>query len=166
MNNRIPWLSHFSATSGVLILPCSRNTVRTAELSRSKVRALRRVLRSLDHVVGAGPGEFSPVECIGSVEISNSSVTRTIPPVGSEERVSSVPSVKRCVPVASVKRQLRTVASPSVVSASPRDVLASTLNKCKRVATAEKFKRTLERLAPCSSSVALRQPRSSSVVLH
>ena len=117
-------------------------------------------------MVGAGPNEFSPVECPGSVEISNSPVTRTIPPVVSEERVSSVLLVKRCVPVASVKRQLRTVASPSVASASPGDVLASTLNKCKRAATADKFKRTLERLAPCSSSVASRQPRSSSVVLH
>ena len=128
---------------------------------------MRRVKRSSSRPVGAGQSELSIVERTASVVASNFSVSRMTPSVVSEECViSNVPFVKRCVPVASVKRQLRNVVSPFVASASPRDVLSSTLKECKRAAVANKSKRTLERLADCSGPVALRRSRSSSVVLH
>ncbi len=89
------------------------------------------------------------------------------PSVVSEERVvSSASFVKRCVPVASVERQLRNVESSFVAFASPRDVLLSTLNKCRRAAVAKKSKRTLERLANRPGSVAWRSSELRPVVLH
>jgi hypothetical protein len=111
--------------------------------------------------------EFSRVVHTASVEIRRSEPFAA--PVGSV--VSGAPFVKRCVPVASVKRQLRTVASqfvasPSVASASPRAVLSSTLQKCRRAATTMKSKRTLERLAKPSSSVASRASKQRAVALH
>ena len=128
---------------------------------------MRRVKRSSSRPVGAGQSELSIVERTASVVASNFSVSRMTPSVVSEECViSNVPFVKRCVPVASVKRQLRNVASPFVASASPRDVLSSTLKECKRAAVANKSKRTLERLAHHSVPVALRQSELRSSVLH
>ena len=128
--------------------------------------SVRSVGRSSSEVVDAGQTEFSSVQCTASIA-SSTSVHSVFPPVVSEDRViSSAPFVNRCVPVALVKRQLRAVVSPFVASASPRDVLSSTLTQCRRAAVARKSKRTLERLADCSGPVALCRSRSSSVVLH
>lgn len=79
-------------------------------------------------------------------------------------------SVPRCVPVASVKRQLSSVASQFVASASPRAVLSSTILKCRRAAATNKSKRTLERLAKPSASgsvkVASRTIKPRHVAYH
>ena len=131
---------------------------------------MRPVPRSSIQPVGAGQIKFSSVARPASVSASTSSFKLETSSVTSEQSVdlSSAPFVKRCVPVASVKRQLRLVASPFVASASPRDVLQSTLTQCKRAAVARKSKRTLEQLAHYSKSseVALRQSTLRPVVLN
>lgn len=75
-------------------------------------------------------------------------------PVDSAECVAPA----RRVPVASVLRQLRSVASPLVASASPRAVLTHGLQSARRAAALKVQLRIIERLAG-SSAVRFRKLR-------
>jgi hypothetical protein len=125
---------------------------------------VKRVKRTLAPSRDVRQIEFSSVVRAASVE----RLKITEPQCSEQSVVSSDLPVKRCVPVASVKRQLSPVVSQFVASASPRDVLLHGLHERKRAAATKKFKRTLERLAKPSKSVtvALCALPVSSVVLH